>query len=193
MPFLVYYRALLLVCNCINLYLLTKQHFPSLWWMCVGVQWVLLLPSKSWAYWGNPAARSQSHASFASISETQESVCFKTGIKSDIHPHEVIFILKNQLKQQKTLCTWYPTNTTALGSFSPGRFSNWNPPCLIFFWDNIDVMMTLLVSLSGWRYLSLFTWRKKNTGPYITNFCLFTLKTTYGTWYNNKLKDFKRR
>lgn len=30
-----------------------------------------LLPSKSWAYWGNPAARSQSHASFASISETK--------------------------------------------------------------------------------------------------------------------------
>lgn len=62
--FLFHHRVL----SFILLHLLTKQHFPSLWWMCVGVHWVPLLPSKSWAYWGNPAARSQSHASFASIS-----------------------------------------------------------------------------------------------------------------------------
>lgn len=74
---LIYCVVILLVCYFINLWRLIKQHIPPWWWMCVGVKRVLLLPSKSWAYWGNPAALSQSHASFASISETQESVHIK--------------------------------------------------------------------------------------------------------------------
>lgn len=63
-----------------------KKHFPSLWRIRVGAGKTPLLPSKSCAYWGNPAARSQSHASFASISGRQQHMCWEAGKrKGDIH------------------------------------------------------------------------------------------------------------
>lgn len=106
-------KCLLTSCYSININLLSKQHFPLLWLMCVGVYWVLDLPSKSWAYWGNPAARSQSHASFASISETQQSACFKNGDLKGKRNHIKVFIFiltkpwEHQPKKNKlSLCTW---------------------------------------------------------------------------------------
>lgn len=109
------------MCWSININLLTKQHFPLLWLKCMGVYWMLELPSKSWAYWGNPAARSQSHASFASISETQQSACLRNG-DSKWNSTTLRFRFRwrfnfekpweNKPKQQKPLCTWRPVNTT---------------------------------------------------------------------------------
>lgn len=73
MQFLVHYRSLLLVLYFINLFPLMPTFLPFV----MHVWRSFFIPSKSWAYWGNPAARSQSHASFASISEIQEIVLFE--------------------------------------------------------------------------------------------------------------------
>lgn len=178
-----------MVCYFINLCLLTKQHFPPLWWMCVGVYWVLLLPSKSWAYWGNPAALSQSHASFASISEIQESVRFKNGDKkwnlttwnysnfgkkhcsineSSKKPLHLVFYRHNRLCSRKT---WVILKL--------------KPPVSVWLsCDSMDVVINLLVSLSGCRDPSSLTW--SNMGPYIIICCLFNSKTTYHATTNQK-------
>lgn len=64
-------------CHDLKSYLCQQFYFSS-----APMAWQVfdIVPSKSWAYWGNPAALSQSQASLASVSAKRTSHCSLTAL-----------------------------------------------------------------------------------------------------------------
>lgn len=120
MPFLVYYRALLLVCYFINLYLLAKQHFPPLWWMRVcGSLLSAFITFKELSILGKSCCPQPVTRLFRlNFWKSRKSVCLKQGWKVKLNHMKSFSFWQNHRSinqsRKKNPFTWYPTNTTDL-------------------------------------------------------------------------------